>query len=455
MKHRNEEKMKRGLFLTHVFARVLGISVLSLLFAGCATSVPLMVQRPPAWNTLGIRRVAVMPFATTDNSALQRQAAAWLTNESFQRIQATNHFALVNSAEIQRIQAARGNIEHLTDALFSGQIISLSVHESSSQHQRRDREGRVTNFTVYRREVRMSFSYNLSRAGRGLDIIGSNTRRNLTTSSSSENRAHLRSSEAMVQELIQRNMAGVGRNMAPFMVTEQRRLEREPDRAIRPRAQDAEQLARAGNFRSAQEAFQRLYWETGSFAAGLNAGLLMEVQGDLEGAALFMQRLHAETGNPRAAAEVIRLQRAMDDVGLLYAFAANQTQQDRVIALMVDTLPARMPGNPRVALVNNTRSEWDLAEMVIKGLMDGFLSKNITVVDRSNRALLEMERNYQLSGYVRDDEIVSIGQEAGVNTFVLVAITGAGATRRLSVRMLDVERNIIIYQSPSTSEMNL
>jgi len=398
-----------------------------------------------------------MPFTTADGSHLQRQAAVWLTNESFRRIQATNHFTLVNSAEVQRIQAAGGNIEHVTDALFTGQVLSLAVHESSSRHQRVNREGVVSYFTMHHREVRMVFTYNLSQAGRGLEIIGSNTTRNLVQSSVSENWANLRSAESMIQELIQRNMAQVAQNLAPFTITERRRLERETsrDREIRQHAQAAEQLARAGSFRSAEEAFLALHRDTGSFAAGFNAALLMEVQGALERASAFMQSLHFETGNQRAAVEVARLRRAMDDAGLLYAFIENLSQQDRVIALMIDTLPGRMPPNPRVALVNNTQNEWDLAERVISGITDGFLSNNITVVNRSNRALVEMERNHQFSGLVRDDEMVSIGQEVGVNTFVLVAITGQGAARRLSVRMLDIESNTIIYQSPNTSEMNL
>jgi hypothetical protein len=77
------------------------------------------------------------------------------------------------------------------------------------------------------------------------------------------------------------------------------------------------------------------------------------------------------------------------------------------------------------------------------------------VVDRSNRALAEAERNYQLSGNVSDDQIVRIGNEAGISVFVLVSVTGSGASRRLSLRVLDVERNTILYQSPQTDAMNL
>jgi len=303
----------------------------------------------------------------------------------------------------------------------------------------------------------MSFSYNLTRAGRGSDIIGANIRRDIIQSDINEIHGNLKQAETLIEELIQRDMRAMGHYLAPYIITEQRRLERETsrDRAVKQRAREAEALVKAGSYRSAHDTFLGIHRDTGSFAAAFNAGLLIEVQGNLEGAAAFMQRMHTETGNLRFAAEIARLQRAMGDAGLLEAHMRNQHQRDRVIALMVDTLPSRLPSEPRVALVNNSQNEIDLAEMVISGIMEGFLSRNITVVDRSNRALVEMERNYQFSGNVSDDEMVRIGHEAGVNTLVLVAITGSGATRHLSVRMLDIERNTILYQSPPTDEMNL
>jgi len=436
---------------------VLWIALLAAVSIGCATSVSFQVQRPPVWNTLGIQRLAVMPFTTMEDSALQRQAAVLLTNESLSRIQATHHFTLVNSSEVERVRAANGNIENIADALFNGQIISLSVQDSSSQHQRRNRDGTVVEYTIYQREVRMSFSYNLSKTGSRADIVGANTRTNITRSDSNEDQEKLKSADIIIQELIERNMSGLGRNVAPYMITENRRLEKESskDKDVKQLTKNAEALVKAGNLRNAQEAFLGIYRYTGSFAAAYNVGLLMEAQGNLEGATAFMQRAYTETANPRFAAEITRLQRVMDNAGLLAAYTRNQHQRDRVIALMVDTLPSRMPSGARVALINNSLNEIELVEIVINGITNGFLSKNIPVIDRSSRALLEMERNYQLSGNVSDEEMVRIGREVGVNTFILASITGSGATRRLSVRMLDVERNTIIYQSPQTDEMNL
>jgi len=423
---------------------------------GCATTVSIQVQRPPTLNTLGIQRLAIMPFTTTDNSSLQRQAATFLTNESLSRIQATNHFTLVNSSEVERIQAAKGNTEDIADALFTGQVVSVSTQDSQQQNSYKDKEGNLIYYTIYTREAQLSFNYNITRTRDG-SMIGPVIKTNLKSSSSSQNQGDVKPAATLVQEIIQKNMAGVGRDVAPHTVTERRRFESETskDKVVKQRAKDADALIKAGSYKSAQDAFLRLYRDTGSFAAAYNTGLLIEIQGNLEGALAFMQSVHNETGNPKAAAEVARLQKAIDDVGLLEAYKANQGQREKVIALMVDTLPSRMPSDPRVAMVNNSLNDKELTETIINGIVDGFLAKKIIVNDRNSRALVEMERNYQLSGNVSDDEMVRIGYEAGVNTFILVSITGSGSSRRLSVRMLDLERNTVLYQSPQTDEMNL
>jgi TolB-like protein len=444
--------IKKNKFLLSIF---FGLASFIAIIASCATTIDFQVARPPTMNTLGIQRLAVMPFAATDNSSLQRQAALWLTNESLSRIQGTNHFTLVNSSEVERLRASRGNVESIADALFSGQVISISVKESTSQGTRKDKDGKTVTYTTYHREVQISYSYNLTRTRDG-SLTGP-VNKTFSTNSSGEKRADLQSAETMLQSLVKSGMSGLGRDVAPYMATERRSLMKEAssDKAVKQRAKDAEAQVKAGSYKIAQNAFTGIFQDTGSFAAGFNAALLIEVQGDLEGAAAFMQKVYDDTGNPQAVSEITRLHRAMDNAGLLEAYRTNQSQKDKVVANMVNTLPSILPEKPRVALINNSQNERDLAETIVNSIMEGFLSKKITVIDRNSRALVEMEKNYQYSGNVSDEEMVRIGHEAGVNTFILVSVTGAGASRRLSVRMLDVERNTILYQSPQTAEMNL
>ena len=108
---------------------------IAAVFTGCATSVSFQTQQPPVWNTLGIQRLAVMPFTTTYYSALQRRTANWLTNEALKRIKSTDHFTLVNSSEVTRELTDKGNIENIADALFNGQLLYVSVRDRTSREQ--------------------------------------------------------------------------------------------------------------------------------------------------------------------------------------------------------------------------------------------------------------------------------------------------------------------------------
>ena len=450
----------------------LGIAVFAALLAGCATTVSFPVTRLPAWDTLGIRRIAVMPFGVSDRTSLQRQAAALLSAVASTHIQGINQFILIASSEVTRIQSSSERIENYVDALFSGQVISLTVKDNSLQETRinRETEEEVV-YIIYEREVQMTFNYSLQRTNDGRilgikqksDIMHDSFEHEVPAESDGRSRqtrsvnVNLKSPEVMIHEIIARNMNEVARDLAPYTVIESRHLIKESskDRIIKERSKNALAQVKNRNYRSAQQAFVEIYQETKSYAAAYNAGVLMEAQGDLSGAILFMQGVFNETGNPRAAAEVSRIQRAMNNAALAAAYSENQNRQNILIARMNETLPARIPAGARVAVVNNSQNERELAEAIANGIISGLLSKNITIVDRNNRALLETERRYQLSGFVNDAEIVNIGKEAGVNVFILIAVTGTSSAKFLSVRILDVERSTVLYQSPQTDEMKL
>jgi len=294
------------------------------ILASCATKVTVQVQQPPVWNTVGIQRIAIMPFATTNNTPLQNRAASLLTNVSSSRIQAVKRFTLIDPAEIQRVRDAKGNVENYTDALFSGQIISAASQDSQDQDFRRDKEGNVVSYTIYKRDVQLSFNFTLTRT-RDAQIIGTETM-NYSNSYSSEDWRSIKPVEAVIQEMVQKSMTGIAFYLAPYTITERREFEPVPmkDKAIKKRAKNASAMVKKGNYKGAEEEFLGIYRDTGSFTAAYNAGLLLELQGDLEGAAMLMQRLFNETGNQKAALSIARLQKAMNNTGLLDAYAENQ-----------------------------------------------------------------------------------------------------------------------------------
>jgi hypothetical protein len=301
-----------------------GLLALASILTSCATTVTVQVQKPPAWNTAGIQRIAIMPFATTQNTPLQHRAASLLTNVSRSRIQAVKRFTLIDPAEIQRVRDAKGDVPYYADALFSGQIISAASQDSQGNDSRRDKEGNIVRYTIYKRDVQLSFIFTLTRTG-DAQVIGTETM-NFNNSYSSEDWKSLKPVEAVIQEMVQKGMTGVAYYLAPYTLTERREFEtvQTKDKAIKKHAKNASALVKKGDYKNAEEAFLGIYRDTGSFAAAYNAGLLLELQGDLEGAAMLMQRLFDETGNQKAALSIERLQKAMDNAGLLDAYAENQ-----------------------------------------------------------------------------------------------------------------------------------
>jgi tetratricopeptide (TPR) repeat protein len=305
---------------------VLLIYLLALvsILVSCATTVTVQVQQPPAWNTAGIQRIAIMPFAMTQNTPLQRRAASLLNSVSRSRIQAVKRFTLIDPEEVQRVQNAKGNVGNYADAIFSGQIISAASQDSQEYDSRRDKEGNIVRYTIYKRDVQLSFNFTLSRTS-DAQVMGTDTM-NFSNSYSSEDWKSLKSVDDVIQEMVQKGMAGITYYLVPYTLTEKREFEtvQTKDKAIKKRAKDASALVKKGNYKSAEEAFLGIYRDTDSFAAAYNAGLLLELQGNLEGAAILMQRLYDETGNQKAALSIGRLQKAIDNAGLLDAYTKNQ-----------------------------------------------------------------------------------------------------------------------------------
>jgi len=92
---------------------------------------------------------------------------------------------------------------------------------------------------------------------------------------------------------------------------------------------------------------------------------------------------------------------------------------------------------------------------VIDNITADFIRRGVGIVDRENTALIEAEQRYQMSGYVSDNDFVSIGNAAGASTIVVIGITGTGAVRRLQLRVLDIERGIPILQSDTSEAWRL
>jgi len=429
--------------------------LLALILSSCATTIQLRVQRPPTLNTAGIKRIAIMPFETVSRDSVSREMAQYATVVATDRIQKMNYFTLVDPSEIERLRRNNQSIENYVDALFIGRIIRVDSKDGTSQGQYKNKEGEIIYYTIYERNVEIEFNYSLSRSRDG-SLIGPVSRKG-SNSSSSQNIGEVKSTSDLLRSVVDRQLSMLGRDIAPYTVTESRALakDKSKDKVLQAEMKDALAQVKAGSYRTALEAYLGIYEQYSSFAAAENASILYEALGDTQLAANFMQRVFEETGNFRAREILAQLNRILQDKATVaneYTNAPGQTE--RVAAFASDEIQKALPKNARVWIYNNAVTD-ALAGAVVDNITSGFIRKGIRVVDRQNTALIEAEQKLQMSGYVSDDDFVSIGNAAGANTIVIIGIIGSGAKRRLQVQVLDIEKGVTIMQSDASEKWQL
>jgi len=443
------------------------VALLVLIFSGCATTLQLRVQRPPTLNTAGIKRIAVMPFESVSHDRTYREMAQYATTVATSRIQALNYFTLVDPSEIERLRKNNQNIENYVDALFSGQIIRVDSKDSESQGQYKNKDGETIYYTTYQRNAEIEFNYSFTRSRDG-SIIGPVSKKG-SSSSSSQNSGELKSAIDLLRSILDSQLSSLNRDIAPYTAIENRSLasDKSKDKVLQAEMKDALAQVKAGSYKTALDAYLGIYEQYNSFAAAENASILHEVLGDTQTAANFMQRVFNETGNPRAQTILFRLNKILQDQATLASeYANDQNQTERVAAFASDEIQKVLPKDARVWIYNNAAgmaagrtagraAANSLTGAVVDNITANFIRKGIRVVDRQNTALIEAEQKFQMSGAVSDDDFVSIGNAAGANTIVIIGITGSGPTRRLQVRVLDIEKGTLLMQSDTGEKWQL
>jgi hypothetical protein len=123
-----------------------------------------------------------------------------------------------------------------------------------------------------------------------------------------------------------------------------------------------------------------------------------------------------------------------------------EAQQDDIVGaldnaarVIMASLQERNLRNVKIAIVNISTPDREQA-VFIAGELEYILVQNrFTIVDRSELDRIRREQNFQLSGDVDDDQIVSIGKFAGADLVITGSITGSGSMRRLRLRVLDTQ----------------
>jgi len=111
----------------------------------------------------------------------------------------------------------------------------------------------------------------------------------------------------------------------------------------------------------------------------------------------------------------------------------------KVVPQILTALSKGIPVRSRLAIVGIDSTNPNEAAFYLNELTVQFVnSRNYTVVDRSNIDAVLREQNFQLSGYVDDDAIVSIGKFIGAQVVITGSISGTGSQRQMVIKAIDV-----------------
>jgi len=425
--------MKRTLSWTGLLAF---IATVGLIFAGCATAdISVLAQRTPTLDTMGIQRVAVMPFTTTVSGA--GQLTQELTSQVMNALQATNAFTLVSHETINAVQARGESIEAYADALFRGRITHFEERTDMMPAGRRQ---------VHIRVVEVVFEYYLVRARDG-SIVGP-VRRAGDAVSVSENMLGLQSGATLARTAFQEQLGYLYRDVIPHTVTVTRALERGssiPFVPLRRQMDAANARIRAGDIVGARNAYIAIWQETGNIAAAVNVATLFEATGDLEDGISFMEQVFSATGASQAQQKLAHLNSELAELMSILAFGDVQGLVDRVTYHAISEISRILPEDPRMWI--HPTADLSIVNDVIDNMISSFLRSGYTIVDRQVIDLILAEQDLHLDGSVADSDFLSIGNLAGANIVAIIGVTGSGPARRLQVRVLDIATATLRMQS--------
>jgi TolB-like protein len=127
----------------------------------------------------------------------------------------------------------------------------------------------------------------------------------------------------------------------------------------------------------------------------------------------------------------------------------NQAEEiEQAIIKSFEQLINNIPQNSIVAVINISSRDIGFAEYFIDEITYLLVnSKKCRVIERNTLDAIRTEQNFQMSGDVDDDHVISIGKMIGANVVITGTISGSGQMRRLRLKALDVRTAEIIAMS--------
>jgi len=400
---KNQTKFRKIISIGAVF-------VFALSLTKCVTYVPIKSVRSPTINTTDVQRLAIRDFENKSGvgDSLGAQLTQYLTDQSRRIITNTGKFTIVAPNDPN------------ADGVFSGEIRSITVNDSQEAKQRKDKEGNIIHYILYKRDVSLTFQYYVISSRTGMPV--GSVSKNGSQSSTSEQLSLVTDPLTLTKRIVDSQLGTLQQDTVPTIVSTNRALmnETSKDKNVKQLMKMAQALVKSGNYEEAIRQYDQIDSEYGSVAARTNAGILRQ----------------AVSSDIAARTQLAELFSDKDGLAGKAAKGA------------INALNSKLPAGSNIIITktrSTDRSRLDFAvnEMTKTIVQEGKLK----VIERTNINLIEAEKQYQLSGNVDDDQIISIGHELGVQYIVLCWISGEMSARQLHLRVLDVGTAQVIDQS--------
>jgi len=389
---------------------VIGMIIASTL-GGCATYVPIKSVRPPTIDTSGMQRLAIKPFVNRSGTGGPdgAQITRYLTETAERLIKSAGKFTIVAPTDPN------------ADGVFSGEVRGFSSKVSNQKTEKKDRAGKAYTVITYNREVTLEISYSVISSRTDMPV-GTLVKLGSDGSYDSESTSDLTDTLTLAKRIVNTLLRNLTQDIVPTIVSENRQLmnETSKDKVVKQRMKEALAFVKNGNYEEAIRQYDEIYGNYGSAAAKTNAAILRESVASDIASRVELDRLFTDTN------------------GLA----------DKAVKNAIDRLYSKLPSGANIMIIKTNSTERNMLEYVVNQMtMNIIQAEKFKVVDRSNQALINAELQYQLSGNVDDNSMVSIGHQLGVQYMVFCWISGAKSLRRLNQRVLNVETAQIIDQS--------
>jgi TolB-like protein len=130
-----------------------------------------------------------------------------------------------------------------------------------------------------------------------------------------------------------------------------------------------------------------------------------------------------------------------------YGKGTQEGSLDKAIDTQGQFLLDKMPLNSILAVVGISSGSEDLSKYITEGLTSYIMNnntKNIMIVERAAMPILQQEIDFQYSGAVDDDLMISIGKMVGANTVITGTIYSIGSNLRFNIRAIEIETTFVV-----------